>query len=698
MQSIAIILSLFALSHGIVQQDAKNRPVSKVITLLNDMSAQLEKEAEEDKETFDTMMCWCETNDKGKTKAIADGESTIAQLTADIQSFTALSAKLTTEIANLESEVAANTDALEKATAVRKKELAEFNAEEKSSLGTIASLKGAIGKLAKHHDAAFLQQESSAEDMEEITLMTELKHQVHKNQDLVNSMLTHRQRKTVAAFMQNPDNFFDYSIKQSRQTSLLQGKAAPSAEIFGTLKQMKEGFETNLAASQKEEMTAQGEYEDVKKGKEAEIAAGTAQIDTKTGELADSDEKNAMSKKLLGETEATLAADTKFLASLKEQCVIFNEQMEERSKTRQLEIQAVSKAAAFLSSDEAQDLVSRTFSFVQVGQKFASKRRNTVAGALAKIARDSHDPRISTLALHARLDAFTKVKQSITEMIDTLAKEQEAEVQHKDFCVDEINTNEKATQEKEQEKGTLEATILNLAEQIAKLKSTIVELKATIADLEIQLKRAGEDREKANSEFQVTVADQRATQKLLAGALNILKGFYDKAALIQTKKQEPAGPPPPPGFKTYTKQGASGGVMGMIEQIIADAEAMEKDALKAEEEEQIAYETFTTETNASIEAATKESITCAETQAKKESEKVETEMARDGVMSELEALAGENADLHKSCDYTLKNFDLRQAARQSEMEALKQALSILSGASISAFLQTVKVSAGKVIQ
>merc|ERR1719390_525925 len=120
--------------------DAKNRPVSKVITLLNDMVKQLEKEAKEDGETFDTMMCWCETNDKGKTKAIADGESTIAELTAAIESFTALSSKLNTEIANLEKEVAENTEALEKATAVRQKELAEFNAEEKSSLQTISSL------------------------------------------------------------------------------------------------------------------------------------------------------------------------------------------------------------------------------------------------------------------------------------------------------------------------------------------------------------------------------------------------------------------------------------------------------------------------------------------------------------------------------------------------------------------------------
>merc|ERR1719224_417431 len=201
-------------------------------------------------------------------------------------------------------------------------------------------------------------------------------------------------------------------MEQPGRDSLIQ--AAPSAEIFGVLKQMKEGFETNLAASQKDELKAQSEYEDVKHGKEEEIAAGTAQIDTKTNELADSDEKNAQSKKMLAETRATLEADTEFLANLKEQCVIFNDQYAERTKTRQLEIQAVGKAAAFLSSDEAQDLVSRTFSFVQISNKFASKRRNGVAVALAKIAQTSKDPRISALAIHARLDAFTKVKKSIS--------------------------------------------------------------------------------------------------------------------------------------------------------------------------------------------------------------------------------------------------------------------------------------------
>merc|ERR1719262_1241493 len=114
-----------------VQDEAKNRPVSKVITLLKDMLAQLEKEGEEDAEVYEQMGCWCETNDREKTKSIADAEARINALTAAIEEFTANSARLNTEIANLEQEVAKNSDALDKATAMRKKELAEFNAEEK---------------------------------------------------------------------------------------------------------------------------------------------------------------------------------------------------------------------------------------------------------------------------------------------------------------------------------------------------------------------------------------------------------------------------------------------------------------------------------------------------------------------------------------------------------------------------------------
>merc|ERR1719161_639106 len=129
---------------------------------------------------------------------------------------------------------------------------------------------------------------------------------------------------------------------------------------------MKETFETNLSASQKEEMENQKAYEDLKAAKEEEIAAGQSQIDSKTVQLGNADEKKAQDTEDLEDTSEVLATDQAFLADLKERCANMDSEYEERTKTRQLEIQAVSKALAFLSSDEAHDLFTRTFNFMQV--------------------------------------------------------------------------------------------------------------------------------------------------------------------------------------------------------------------------------------------------------------------------------------------------------------------------------------------
>ena len=47
-----------------------------------------------------------------------------------------------------------------------------------------------------------------------------------------------------------------------------------------------------------------------------------------------------------------------------------------------------------------------------------------------------------------------------------------------------------------------------------------------------------------------------------------------------------------------------------------------------------------------------------------------------GVLSELNDVKGA---LHKSCDYLLKNFEVRQAARSAEIDAMIEAKNILSG-------------------
>merc|ERR1719482_2200959 len=105
-----------------------------------------------------------------------------------------------------------------------------------------------------------------------------------------------------------------------------------------------------------------------------------------------------MSKEDLDDTQNTLAADQEFLAALKTKCAELDAEYEERTKTRQAEIQATSKALAFLSSDEAHDLFSRSMGFTQLAIRRHSSRRETVYGKLMQFAKKFSDPRLSTLA------------------------------------------------------------------------------------------------------------------------------------------------------------------------------------------------------------------------------------------------------------------------------------------------------------
>ena len=120
------------------------------------------------------------------------------------------------------------------------------------------------------------------------------------------------------------------------------------------------------------------------------------------------------------------------------------QEWEERQKTRQLEMAAVSKALAILSGDDAHDLFTRIFNpaLVQKEGAVQSKRRSEASKLLSDVAHKLRNPRLATLAVQVRLDAFTRVKKAIDDMIAQLLKEKEDEIKHKDFCVDEVNTNQ----------------------------------------------------------------------------------------------------------------------------------------------------------------------------------------------------------------------------------------------------------------
>merc|ERR1719326_2857012 len=398
-------------------ESAKNRPVSKVITLLKEMLAQLHKEAEEDQDIYDKLACWCETNDREKTKAIKEAEEKIDMLLSKIEELTGMSAQFDTEIKNLGKDIAKDEDSLDKAIAIRKKELAEFVAEEKDLLQAITSLKAAIAVLSKHH-TSFLQMP----EHHLVRVASTLQHVMHKHASLLEGVLTHSQRRVVASFM---------------QTSY----APQSGEIFGILQQMLETFETNIAGAQKDEQAAQKAYEELKASKEAEIAAATESKNKKAGELADTDEKLANMNTDLDDTRAKLAADEQYLMMLKEKCEMTDKEWEERTKTRQLEMEAVSKALAILSSDDAHDTFTRTFNFIQKEAAGHRLMRSQAAELLTTMAKKVQSPRLAVLASRVRLDAFTRVKKAIDDMVAQLLKEKQDEIKHKDFCVEEFNTN-----------------------------------------------------------------------------------------------------------------------------------------------------------------------------------------------------------------------------------------------------------------
>merc|ERR1711943_109987 len=126
----------------------------------------------------------------------------------------------------------------------------------------------------------------------------------------------------------------------------------------------------------------------------------------KTDELANTDEKNAQAKQDIIDTKASLAADEEFLAMLKEKCAMTDGEWEQRQKTRALEMEACSKALEILSGDDAHDLFTKTFNFVQREAKGKQKRRQAKASKLlAAVARKTHNPKLMTLALRIRLDA-----------------------------------------------------------------------------------------------------------------------------------------------------------------------------------------------------------------------------------------------------------------------------------------------------
>merc|ERR1719213_256993 len=273
-----------------------------------------------------------------------------------------------------------------------------------------------------------------------------------------------------------------------------------------------------------------------------------------------------------------------------------------------------------------------------------------------------------------RFDPFGKLRDGIDNMVGSLGKEKDDEIHHKDDCVSDLNQNDKQTTERNEHKSDVEQEINDLNAEEDALSVDKKRLLQEIADAQIEMKKASENREKENKEFQQTVADQRATQDILKKAMDRLGEFYSKKAALMQNKQDPvpgaAVEAMPAGFGEYKKSGG-GGAMALIENVIADSAKVEKDAIQAEQDAQTAYEAFIKDSNEEIKAKQAGVVVVQETNDNPD---------KRGTIADLLNLENMNGAIHQSCDFTLDNFGTRQEARDGEIEALKQAKAIFSGA------------------
>ena len=104
------------------------------------------------------------------------------------------------------------------------------------------------------------------------------------------------------------------------------------------------------------------------------------------------------------------------------------------------------------------------------------------------------------------------------------------EIKHN--CVEEFYVNQLETEAKECAKSGILAKVEDLGMPISTLTADIDQFKTGIGESQVQMKRDGQDWEKQNQEFQMTVADSQISDEFsessLAKARNALNELDEK--------------------------------------------------------------------------------------------------------------------------------------------------------------------------
>jgi len=246
---------------------------------------------------------------------------------------------------------------------------------------------------------------------------------------------------------------------------------------------------------------------------------------------------------------------------------------------------------------------------------------------------------------------------------------------------------------------------------IATLKEEMASLEASIEALDKAVAQASETRMLENKEYKELMASDAAAKELLGVAKNRLNKFYNPklykppakvelsaqdriatnmgmgaaAALVQVSSGHRDAPAPPPEtWGAYSKKGEeSTGVIAMVDLLIKDLDKEMTEAETQEKNNQAEYEKLMKDSSEERAMSTKMLAAKAENKANLEADLQGKKGELKSATKELMATQKYIMSLHTECDWLIQYFDVRKEARADEIDSLKNAKAVLSGASYS---------------
>merc|ERR1719393_846589 len=281
----------------------KVSPVQKVVELLEECKAKVEKDLAAEAAVMEEYTTFCDDELKSKGYAIETATREIGELEATIADSAATSVAMADEIATLGTEAAAKNKELYEATEVRKATNADFVAAEAELVKSVDECSRAVVALEK--GMALLQggkRKEAKKELKAVTMaLTSIVGAV--------SIETESSRKLKSFLQQtNADaDSDDLSLKQPQAKMV--AYESKSGGIIDTVKDMQAKAEGELSDLRKKEMADAHEFKMLESNLEAEISHNAEKTSTATKSKASAEESQATAEGDLAETTKTKAAD-----------------------------------------------------------------------------------------------------------------------------------------------------------------------------------------------------------------------------------------------------------------------------------------------------------------------------------------------------------------------------------------------------